>query len=94
MSRTVHGKINQSIMETILRMSTHCTIDALLGKKAQKCSTLNYCFSKDFHLKNREILHKAVLTPQEYKICFLGEKNLLGVFLQVKIGLKRNLSQK
>ena len=66
---------------------------AFLEKEVQKCSAL-YSSLYGFSSKNREILHKAVLTPQEYKICFLGEKNLLGVFLQVKIGLKRNLMPK
>ena len=61
-------------------------------------------FLHGFSSKNREILHKAVLTPQEYEDYFFwkknyeknGEKskNLLGVFAQVKIGLKKILSQK
>ena len=61
-------------------------------------------FLHGFSSKNREILHKAVLTPQEYGDYIFGEKikkkigekskNLLGVFPQVKIGLKKILSQK
>ena len=61
-------------------------------------------FLHGFSSKNREILHKAVLTPQEYEDYFLEKnegknrgknpKNLLGVFPQVKIGLKKILSQK
>ena len=61
-------------------------------------------FLHGFSSKNREILHKAVLTPQEYEDYFfwkkikkkMGEKSkdLLGVFVQVKIGLKKILSQK
>ena len=61
-------------------------------------------FLHGFSSKNREILHKAVLTPQEYEEFFFGKKikkkmgekskNLLGVFAQVKIGLKKILSQK
>ena len=58
-----------------------------------------------FSSKNREILHKAVLTPQEYEDYFFLKKNqeksvekikknLLGVFPQVKSGLKKILSQK
>ena len=61
-------------------------------------------FLHGFSSKNREILHKAVLTPQKYEDHFFGKKlrkkwgkkskNLLGVFPQVKIGLKKILSQK
>ena len=62
-------------------------------------------FLHGFSSKNREILHKAVLTPQEYEDYFFlkkktkkkmwkKSKNLLGVFVQVKIGLKKILSQK
>ncbi len=61
-------------------------------------------FLHGFSSKNREILHKAVSTPQEYENYFFGQKikkkwgknkkNLLGVFVQVKIGLKKILSQK
>ena len=61
-------------------------------------------FLPGFSSKNREILHKAVLTPQEYEDYSFGKKlrkkwgkkskNLLGVFVQVKIGLKKILSQK
>ena len=61
-------------------------------------------FLHGFSSKNREILHKAVLTPQEYEDYFFGKKiktkigkkskNLLGVFVHVKIGLKKILSQK
>ena len=61
-------------------------------------------FLHRFSSKNREILHKAVLTPQEYEDIFWEKneeknrgknpKNLLGVFPQVKIGLKKILSQK
>ena len=32
-------------------------------------------FLKNFHKKNREILHKAVLTPQKYEDYFFGKKN-------------------
>ena len=61
-------------------------------------------FLHGFLSKNREILHKAVLTPQEYEDYFFEKKtkkkvwkkskNLLGVFPQVKSGLKKILSQK
>ena len=61
-------------------------------------------FLQEFSSKNREILHKVVLTPQEYEDYFFEKKtrkkvwkkskNLLGVFPQVKIGLKKILSQK
>ena len=61
-------------------------------------------FLHGFSSKNCEILNKAVLTPQEYNDYFFGkkleknaqknQKNLLGVFVQVKIGLKKSLSQK
>ena len=61
-------------------------------------------FLHGFSSKNSEILHKAVLTPQEFEDYFFGKKidkkwgnkskNLLGVFVQVKIGLKKILSQK
>ena len=61
-------------------------------------------FLHGFLSKNREILHKAVLTPQEYEEFFFEKKtkkkvwkkskNLLGVFPQVKSGLKKILSQK
>ena len=61
-------------------------------------------FLHGFSSKNREILHKAVLTPQEYEDYFFlkknkkkvwkKSKNLLGVFPQVKSGLKKTLSQK
>ena len=61
-------------------------------------------FLHGFSSKNREILHKAVLTPQEYEDYFFlkknkkkvwkKSKNLLGVFPQVKSGLKKILSQK
>ena len=61
-------------------------------------------FLHGFSSKNREILHKAVLTPQEYEDYFSWKKirkkwgkkskNLLGVFVQVKIGLKKILLQK
>ena len=61
-------------------------------------------FLPGFSSKNLKILHKAVLTPQEYEDYFFGKKlrknwgkkskNLLGVFPQIKIGLKKILSQK
>ena len=61
-------------------------------------------FLHGFLSKSREILHKAVLTPQEYEEFFFEKKtkkkvwkkskNLLGVFPQVKSGLKKILSQK
>ena len=61
-------------------------------------------FLHGFSSKICEILHKAVSTPQEYENYFFGQKikkkwgknqkNLLGVFVQVKIGLKKILSQK
>ena len=61
-------------------------------------------FLRGFSSKNREILHKAALTPQEYEDYFFGQKikkkmgkkskSLFGVFVQVKIGLKKILSQK
>ena len=61
-------------------------------------------FLHRFSSKNREILHKAALTPQEYEDFFFEKKtkkkvwkkskNLLGVFPQVKSGLKKILSQK
>ena len=61
-------------------------------------------FLPGFSSKNRKILHKAVLTPQEYEEFFFEKKtkkkvwkkskNLLGVFPQVKSGLKKILSQK
>ena len=68
-------------------------------------SNFELFFLHGFSSKNREIFHKAVLTPQEYEDYFFGkiflkknwkknQKNLLGVFPQVKIGLKKILSQK
>ena len=61
-------------------------------------------FLHGFSSKNCEILHKAVLTPQEYEGYFFWEKikkkmggkskNLLGVFPQVKIGLKKSSHKK
>ena len=61
-------------------------------------------FLHGFSSKNREILYKAVLTPQEYKDYFFEKKlrkkwggkskNLLGVFPQVKIGLKKSSRKK
>ena len=61
-------------------------------------------FLHGFSSKNCEILNKAGLTPQEYNDYFFLEKKLekipkkikklLGVFVQVKIGLKKSLSQK
>ena len=73
-------------------------------KRGPKMSNFELLFLHGFSSKNREILHKAVLTPQEYEDYFFGKKikkkmwgkikNLLGVFVQVKIGLKKILSQK
>ena len=61
-------------------------------------------FLHGFSSKNREILHKAVLNPQEFEDYFFGKKlrkkwgknkkNLLGVFPQVKIGLKKSSRKK
>ena len=61
-------------------------------------------FLHGFSSKNREILHKAVLTSQELEDYFFGkklrkklgknQKNLLGVFVQVKIGLKKSSRKK
>ena len=58
-------------------------------------------FLHGFSSKNREILHKAV---KNLRIIFFEKKlrkkwgkkskNLLGMFVQVKIGLKKILSQK
>ena len=68
---------------------------AFSEKEGQKCSTLNSCFSTDFHRKNREILHKAVLTPQEYddyffekkprKKCGKNQKTCWGCFLKSRV---------
>ena len=73
-------------------------------KKRAKNVQLWAIVSSGFSSKNREILHKAVLTPQEYEDYFFWKKNkkkvwkksknLLGVFPQVKSGLKKFLSQK
>ena len=67
-------------------------------------SNFQLLFLHGFSSKNCEILNKAVLTPQEYNDDFFWKKyqkkmpkkskNLLGVFVQVKIGLKKSLSQK
>jgi len=64
-------------------------------------SNFQLLFLHGFSSKNCEILNKAVLTPQEYNDHFFWKKkirkkskNLLGVFVQVKIGLKKSLSQK
>ena len=59
-------------------------------------------FLHGFSSKHRKILHKAVLTLQEYEDFFGREigknggksKKLVGVFSQVKISLKINLLQK
>ena len=72
-------------------------------KRGPKMSNFQLLFLHGFSSKNCEILNKAVLTPQEYNDFFLEKnqkkcpkksKNLLGVFVQVKIGLKKSLSQK
>ena len=57
-------------------------------------------FLHGFSSKNREILQQVVLTPQEYEDFFWKkikkkwmEKNLLWVFPQVKISLKKTSRQ-
>ena len=92
-------------MPTVRTMVTLCTIAlGVFGKRGPKMFNFELLFLHGFSSKNREILHKAVLTPQEYEDYFFGRKikkklgkkskNLLGVFAQVKIGLKKILSQK
>ena len=74
-------------------------------KRGPKMSNFELLFLHGFSSKNREIFHKAVLTPQEYEDYFLEKKRLRKkwgknqktcwlVFPQVKIGLKKILSQK
>ena len=51
------------------------TIDALcIFEKKGKNVQLWAIVSSGFSSKNREILHKAVLTPQEYEDHFFGKK--------------------
>ena len=73
-------------------------------KRGPKMFNFELLFLHRFSSKNCETLNKAVLTPQEYNDYFFWKKNqkkmqkksknLLGVFVQVKIGLKKSLSQK
>ena len=75
---------------------------AFLEKRVPKMFNFELLFTYGFSSKYCEILYKSVLIPQEYEnYCFgkkirkkLWKKKLLGVFPQVKIGLKRNLSAK
>ena len=94
----MHSGVEQSTVKQLQPMHY-----AFSEKEGQKCLTLNSFFLHGFSSTNREILHKAVLTPQVYEGYFFGKKikkkmgkkskNLLGVFPQVKIGLKKILSQ-
>ena len=43
-------------------------------KKRAKMFNFELLFLHGFSLKNHEILHKAVLTPQEYEDYFFGQK--------------------
>ena len=54
---------------------------AFSEKEVRKCSTLNFCFSTDFH-------RKAVLTPQECEDYFFGKKikKKLGEKIQKPVG--------
>ena len=47
----------------------------VFGKRGPKILNFELLFLHGFSSKNREILHKAVLTPQEYEDYFFG-KNL------------------
>ena len=42
-------------------------------KRGPKMSNFELLFLHGFSSKNREIFHKAVLTPQEYEDCFFGK---------------------
>ena len=80
------------------------TLHYAFSERDPKMSNFELLFLHGFSLKYHEILHKAVLTPQEYEDYFLGKKlrkkwgkkskNLLGVFPQVKIGLKKSSRKK
>ena len=44
--------------------------DSVFGKRGPKMFNFELLFLHGFSSKNREILHKAVLTPQEYEDYF------------------------
>ena len=47
----------------------------VFGKRGPKMFNFELLFLHGFSSKNREILHKAVLTPQEYEEFFFWKKN-------------------
>ena len=47
----------------------------VFGKRGPKMFNFELLFLHGFSSKNREILHKAVLTPQEYEDYFFRKKN-------------------
>ena len=47
----------------------------VFGKRGPKMFNFELLFLHGFSSKNREILHKAVLTPQEYEDYFFLKKN-------------------
>ena len=102
-------RLTQEVLKNKSLYTSHhgCTVHIALcvfGKRGPKMFNFELLFLHGFSSKNREILHKAVLTSQELEDYFFGkklrkklgknQKNLLGVFVQVKIGLKKILSQK
>merc|ERR1711947_62451 len=48
----------------------------VFGKRGPKMFNFELLFLHGFSSKNRGILHKAVLTPQEYEDYFFGKQNL------------------
>ena len=53
-----------------------CNALCVFGKRGPKMFNFELLFLHGFSSKNREILHKAVLTPQEFEDYFFGEKKL------------------
>ena len=64
-----------SIFCCILSRWPMATALCVFGKRGPKMFNFELLFLHGFSSKNREILHKAVLTPQEYEDYFFRKKN-------------------
>ena len=60
------------LLREFMGWRNHCTMRKL--RKVPKMFNFELLLLHGFSSKNREILHKAVLTPQEYEDYLIGKK--------------------
>ena len=73
-SQTADLKISLYLTTQAERLKSISIALCVFGKRGRKMFNFELLFLHGFSSKNREILHKTVLTPQEYEDYFFGKK--------------------